>query len=73
MPKLIAKERFFYAGRNIEANEEFEAEQNDVALLMDAVSPRARLPEAKTESVSQPEEKPKRRYTRRDMRADNAE
>jgi hypothetical protein len=42
MPKLIAKERFYYAGRNLEAEEEFEAEAQDVAILTDSVSPRAR-------------------------------
>lgn len=44
MPKLIAKEKFYYNGRNMEAGEEFEAEAQDVALLTDAVSPRAKLP-----------------------------
>lgn len=47
MTKLIAKERFFYAGRNVEKDEEFEAEQQDVALLTDVNTPRARLVEAK--------------------------
>lgn len=42
--KLIAKEKFYYAGRNVEAGEEFEAEPNDVALLTHSVSPRAKLP-----------------------------
>lgn len=55
MPKLIAKERFYYNGRNVEAGEEFEAEQQDVALLTDSVSPRATKPAP-------------RKYHRRDMR-----
>jgi hypothetical protein len=48
MPKLIAREKFFYNNRNVEAGEEFEAEQQDVALLTDSVSPRAKQPETKT-------------------------
>lgn len=46
MPKLIAKEKFYYAGRNVEAGEEFEAEIGDVAILTHATSPKARQPEA---------------------------
>lgn len=57
MPKLIANERFFYAGRNVEKDEQFEAEQQDVALLTDANTPKARLAGAKTEKPpSRPQE-----------------
>lgn len=78
MPKLIAKEKFYYAGRNLEVGEAFEAEEKDVALLTDSVSPRATLPpKAMTEAfetrsllseqeTASPE---RRRYNRRDMRA----
>lgn len=44
MPTLIAKERFYYAGRNVEKGEQFEAEAQDVAILTNSVSPRAYSP-----------------------------
>lgn len=61
MTKLIAKERFYYNGRNLEAGEEFEALEQDVALLTHSVSPRAVSP-------LDPVAPQKRRYIRRDMR-----
>lgn len=66
MPKLIAKERFYYAGRNVEAGEEFEAEQQDVALLTNALRPMASDPSTQS---SVDESRKKRRYSRRDMTA----
>lgn len=82
MPKLIAKEKFYYAGRNVEAGQEFEAEQQDVALLTDSVSPRARVPESTATASTEiramtttdagdllGESKQPRRYNRRDLRA----
>lgn len=61
--KLIAKERFYYNGRNVEAGEEFEALDQDVDLLTHSVSPRALV-----KDVS-PSEGKKRRYNRRDLSA----
>ena len=75
MPKLIAKERFYYNGRNVEADEEFDALEQDVVLLTDAVSPRARKSATADTSVAPmtTEEAPKkRRYMRRDMKAGDA-
>ena len=39
--KLVAKERFFYGGKNVEKDEEFEAEAQDVGLLTAAFRPMA--------------------------------
>ena len=44
--KLIANERFYYAGRNVEMGEEFDVEEKDVALLTHAVKPMAKEMEA---------------------------
>lgn len=44
MPKLVAKERFYYNGRNVETGELFDALEQDVALLTHSVSPRATVP-----------------------------
>jgi len=41
MVKLIAKERFTYAGKNVEKGDEFEAGAEDVALLTAAFRPMA--------------------------------
>lgn len=67
MSKLIAKERFYYNGRNVEAGEEFEAVEQDVGLLTNSVSPRARLPEVVQEAEGAA--KNRRRYQRRDLLA----
>jgi hypothetical protein len=81
MPKLIAKERFPYNGRNVEADAEFDALEQDVALLTDSVSPRARKPDGaaggtETRAMKSSDAgdlldqgKPPKRYNRRDMRA----
>lgn len=79
MVKLISNGRFFYAGANRELDEEFEAEEKDVALLTHPSSPRARKPEAaeaKPTAVAPMSTKdaglepaPKRKYQRRDMTA----
>jgi len=39
--KLIAKERFFYGGKNVEKGEEFEAGAEEVGLLTAAFRPMA--------------------------------
>ena len=77
--KLIANERFYYAGRNVEMGEEFDCEEVDVALLTHAVKPMAKLPDAapepeplgrtnKPDSETQGE---RRTYKRRDMKAED--
>lgn len=76
MPRLIAKERGYYDGRNREPGEEFEANEQDVRLLTEGTRPFARLPadtvqKAPVEPVNLAEPK-KRRYLRRDMKAGNA-
>lgn len=79
--KLVAREKFYYSGRNLAAGEEFDALDQDVALLTASHSPRARRPDSKpkqeqSESTAAEPMKvddasaPKRRlYQRRDMRA----
>lgn len=82
MVKLVARERFYYAGRNVEKDQEFEAEQQDVALLTNSISPRAKMPpppeppkpapkaEAVEEApkvVEQKQPEWRRRYQRRDL------
>ena len=56
MPQqLIAKERFYYAGRNVEMGEEFTCDDVDVALLTHAVKPMA------TTIEIEPQKKPQAR------------
>jgi hypothetical protein len=50
MTKLVALERFYYSGRNVEMGEAFEAEEKDVDLLTHVVKPMA-----KTEADVPPE------------------
>lgn len=66
MTKLFAKERFYYNGRNLVAGEEFEAIEQDVPLLTHSVSPRATVGPPDTGAA-----KPRRRYSRRDMLAED--
>jgi hypothetical protein len=78
--KLIANERFYYAGRNVEMGEEFDAEETDVALLTHAVKPMAKVMEAEPKRANElgrtekpePETQGERRsYKRRDMKAED--
>lgn len=61
---LIANERFYYNGRNVEQGEQFDAEEADVSLLTHSVSPRARIPD--------PEPKQAASYQRRDLEAEDS-
>ena len=67
---LTAMEKFFYNGRNIEKEEQFEAEDIDVMLLTHHHTPKASIyvitPGKKK---SEPEAKPA--YKRRDMKAED--
>jgi len=78
MPQqLIALERFYYAGRNVEMGEEFACDDIDVALLTHAVKPMAatieiepqKKPQAETMAASEPDQP--RRYKRRDIKAED--
>jgi hypothetical protein len=84
MPKLVALERFFYAGRNVEMGETFTVDERDIALLTDAVKPMAKHPDRGEPDPPEPEideplgrtKKPdsetqgeRRIYKRRDMKA----
>ena len=71
MPKLIAKERFYYNGRNVEKDEAFDAVEQDVALLTDSVSPRARKPDDKDKDKPAKPAKPVE-VESRDMKAAEA-
>ena len=66
---LIAGERFYYNGRNVEKGEEFEAEDQDVMLLTHHHTPKATTlvlePQAKKS-----EPKPRATYKRRDLKAE---
>jgi hypothetical protein len=77
---LVALERFYYAGRNVEKDEQFDAEEMDVALLTHSVSPRAKLPpevepqvglRATSKEVDEPAPKPAS-YKRRDLEAEDS-
>ena len=75
MPKLIALERFYYNGRNVELDEQFVAEEKDVALLTHAVKPMAKeAPRGETDPPPEPEIDPpegrRRTYKRKDMKAE---
>jgi hypothetical protein len=82
MPKLIALERFYYGGRNVEMDEQFVADEIDVDLLTHAVKPMAKLPD-RGEPEPEPEPPPEpeveaaatatksARHRRRDMRAED--
>ena len=45
MPKLVALERFYYNGRNVEMGETFVVEEKDIDLLTHAVKPMAKEPD----------------------------
>jgi hypothetical protein len=67
--RLIAKEKFFYAGRNVEKDEEFDAEDIDVMLLTHHHTPKATTLEItpfkkKPASPDQPSEKDTKYRTR---------
>jgi hypothetical protein len=75
---LMANERFYYDGRNVEKDEQFDCEERDVALLTHSVSPRARLPDVlephratRKETADEPAPKPAR-YRRRDLEAEDS-
>jgi len=84
MPKsLIANERFYYAGRNVEMGEQFDADEVDVDLLTHAIKPMARIPD-RVEPEPEPEPEPEARkesyhaeqaraarYRRRDVKAED--
>lgn len=71
--RLIAAERFFYNGRNVEKDEEFDAEDIDVPLLTHHHTPKATTiapGKTKPESKKEPELTPKG-YRRRDLRSED--
>jgi hypothetical protein len=76
----MANERFYYDGRNVEKDEQFDCEEKDVSLLTHAVSPRARLPDvvepqraARKEAEPEAEPAPRpARYRRRDIAAEDS-
>jgi len=74
---LMANERFYYDGRNVEKDETFDCEEKDVSLLTHSVSPRARLPDvvepqrAARKEDDEPAPKPAR-YRRRDLEAEDS-
>ena len=81
MPKLVALERFYYNGRNVQMGETFVVEEKDIDLLTHAVKPMAKLPD-RGEPEPEPEpdidlpqpdarSKPTTRYKRRDMKAES--
>ena len=45
MPKLVALERFFYNGRNVEMGETFTVDEKDVDLLTFVNTPKAKQPD----------------------------
>lgn len=69
--RLIARSKFTYATRVIQAGEEFDAAESDVALLCDTVSaPAQRKPRQTREQIEEDEEPDRQQhYRRRDMRA----
>jgi hypothetical protein len=74
---LIAKEKFFYGGRNVEKGEEFEAEDQDVMLLTHHHTPKATTIEItpfkkKPASPDHPSEKDTK-YRTRHLTADSPE
>jgi len=78
MPKLVALERFYYGGRNVEMDETFVVEEKDVELLTHAVKPMAKLPdrgepepEPPEANIDLPETPAKRSYKRKDMKAED--
>jgi len=80
MPKLVALERFYYNGRNVEMGETFVVEEKDIDLLTHAVKPMAKEPdrgEPEPEppevdnTLPEPEAKRAGRYKRRDMKAED--
>ena len=72
--RLIASERFYYNGRNVEKDEEFDAEDIDVPILTHAHTPKATTIEIAPQGKSKPEPKnepePTKGYKRRDLRSD---
>ena len=78
MPKLVANERFYYNGRNVEMGETFVVEEKDVDLLTHAVKPMASVPpRGEPDPPPEPEVDPipegtrrARTYKRRDLKAE---
>ncbi len=76
MPKLVANERFYYAGRNVEMGETFVVDERDVDLLTHAVKPMASVPPRGEPDPPEPEVDPipegkrSRTYKRRDLKAE---
>jgi len=69
---LIAKEKFFYNGRNVEQGEQFEAEDIDVLLLTHHHTPKATTIELEPQKAEAPEPEAKpARHKRRDVRAED--
>jgi hypothetical protein len=65
MPKLVALERFYYGGRNVEMDEQFVAEEKDVALLTHAVKPMAKeAPRGEPDPPPEPEVDPEKQLGR---------
>jgi len=77
MPKLVAMERFYYNGRNVEMGETFVVEEKDIDLLTHAVKPMAKQPdrgEPEPETRKAPydaEQARAARYKRRDVKAED--
>lgn len=65
MPKMIAKRPFRYAGRSLAAGEAFSATAIDSRVL--AATGRAQIEVSASPEIQPP---PRRRYKRRDMRAE---
>ena len=78
MPKLVALERFYYNGRNVEMGETFVVEEKDIDLLTHAVKPMAKEPDRGEPEPPEPEIDPpdpvearRGRHKRRDMKAED--
>lgn len=73
--RLVASERFFYNGRNVEKDEEFDAEDIDVPILTHHHTPKATTLEINPgKSKSEPKKEPEpnlKGYRRRDLRSDD--
>lgn len=75
MQRLIANAALRYASRDLTAGEEFEASDKDAFVLTNTGKAKAKAkpeakPETKPEAVEDAQPPAKRRYNRRDMRAE---
>lgn len=71
--RLVALDQFYYSGKLLKAGDEFDASEFDAMVLTKSKHPRAKQSDCAApvdEAPAQPQPE-RRRYRRRDLRAEN--